>query len=120
MFLPFICLSAIPSFAVADHGFIDVMKQEVINAKNELLIGYFGVKIGDSMSVNKKSRGFREIQLLVIEIIRKYTFYHGHITAANPDSILILIGSDDNVIAISPGSNSHLFNQHNFLRVDQM
>lgn len=31
MFLSFICLAAIPSFAVTDHGFIDVMKQEVIN-----------------------------------------------------------------------------------------
>lgn len=31
MFLSFICLAAIPAFAVTDHGFIDVMKQEVIN-----------------------------------------------------------------------------------------
>lgn len=31
MFLSFICLAAIPSFAVTDHGFIDVLQQKVIN-----------------------------------------------------------------------------------------
>ena len=30
MFLSFICLAAIPSFAITDHGFIDVMAQKVI------------------------------------------------------------------------------------------
>lgn len=30
MFLSFICLAAIPSFAVTDHGFIDVLQQKVI------------------------------------------------------------------------------------------
>jgi adenine deaminase len=31
MFLSFICLAAIPHFAVTDHGFIDVMAQKVID-----------------------------------------------------------------------------------------
>ncbi|ADU26402.1 Adenine deaminase [Ethanoligenens harbinense YUAN-3] len=31
MFLSFICLAAIPSFAVTDHGFIDVLQQKVID-----------------------------------------------------------------------------------------
>ena len=31
MFLSFICLAAIPSYAVTDHGFVDVAKQEIIN-----------------------------------------------------------------------------------------
>ncbi|MDR3338393.1 MAG: amidohydrolase family protein [Treponema sp.] len=31
MFLSFICLAALPHFAVTDHGFIDVIKQQVID-----------------------------------------------------------------------------------------
>lgn len=31
MFLSFICLAAIPTFAVTDHGFIDVLAQQVID-----------------------------------------------------------------------------------------
>jgi len=31
MFLSFICLAAIPEFAVTDHGFIDVMAQKIID-----------------------------------------------------------------------------------------
>jgi len=31
MFLSFICLAAIPTYAVTDHGFIDVMAQKVID-----------------------------------------------------------------------------------------
>lgn len=36
MFLSFICLAAIPCFAVTDHGFIDVLQQKVINPVLEL------------------------------------------------------------------------------------
>ena len=36
MFLSFICLAAIPCFAVTDKGFIDVIEQKVINPVIEL------------------------------------------------------------------------------------
>ena len=36
MFLSFICLAAIPMFAVTDHGFIDVLKQEITDPVLEL------------------------------------------------------------------------------------
>jgi adenine deaminase len=39
MFLSFICLAAIPHFAVTDHGFIDVMAQKIIDPVIELLQG---------------------------------------------------------------------------------
>lgn len=38
MFLSFICLAAIPDYAVTDHGFIDVLKQEVINPVLEVIL----------------------------------------------------------------------------------
>ncbi|MBP8641148.1 MAG: adenine deaminase [Oscillospiraceae bacterium] len=31
MFLSFICLAALPNFAITDHGFIDVLQQKIIN-----------------------------------------------------------------------------------------
>lgn len=31
MFLSFICLAAIPEFAVTDHGFIDVIGQKIVD-----------------------------------------------------------------------------------------
>lgn len=37
MFLSFICLAAIPEYAVTDYGFIDVMQQKVINPIIELI-----------------------------------------------------------------------------------
>lgn len=37
MFLSFICLAAIPDYAVTDHGFIDVSTQQVIDPVLELL-----------------------------------------------------------------------------------
>lgn len=37
MFLSFICLAAIPEYAVTDHGFIDVMHQEIIDPVIELI-----------------------------------------------------------------------------------
>lgn len=37
MFLSFICLAAIPSYAVTDHGFIDVIKQEIIDPILEIV-----------------------------------------------------------------------------------
>jgi adenine deaminase len=37
MFLSFICLAAIPEYAVTDHGFIDVMEQKIINPVLELI-----------------------------------------------------------------------------------
>ncbi len=37
MFLSFICLAAIPSYAVTDHGFIDVLKQEIIDPILEIM-----------------------------------------------------------------------------------
>jgi len=36
MFLSFICLAAIPEYAVTDRGFIDVMKQKIIDPILEL------------------------------------------------------------------------------------
>lgn len=37
MFLSFICLAAIPSYAVTDHGFIDVLKQQIIDPVLEII-----------------------------------------------------------------------------------
>lgn len=37
MFLSFICLAAIPEYAVTDHGFIDVMQQKVIDPVLEVV-----------------------------------------------------------------------------------
>lgn len=37
MFLSFICLAAIPEYAVTDYGFIDVMQQKIINPVLELI-----------------------------------------------------------------------------------
>ncbi|WIV12147.1 adenine deaminase C-terminal domain-containing protein [Proteiniborus sp. MB09-C3] len=37
MFLSFICLAAIPEYAVTDYGFIDVMQQKIINPVFELI-----------------------------------------------------------------------------------
>lgn len=37
MFLSFICLAAIPSYAVTDHGFIDVLAQKIINPVTEIV-----------------------------------------------------------------------------------
>jgi len=37
MFLSFICLAALPNFAVTDHGFIDVMKMEIIDPIEEVV-----------------------------------------------------------------------------------
>ncbi len=31
MFLSFICLAALPNYAITDHGFIDVLQQKVID-----------------------------------------------------------------------------------------
>lgn len=37
MFLSFICLAAIPEYAVTDHGFIDVMQQKIIDPVMEVI-----------------------------------------------------------------------------------
>jgi len=37
MFLSFICLAAIPCYAVTDHGFIDVLQQKVVSPILEVL-----------------------------------------------------------------------------------
>ena len=37
MFLSFICLAALPMFAITDHGFIDVLTQQIIDPVLEVL-----------------------------------------------------------------------------------
>lgn len=37
MFLSFICLAAIPSYAVTDHGFIDVLAQKIVDPVTEVV-----------------------------------------------------------------------------------